>query len=127
MAYEIPVFDHTFVAAGTIVQHTYVKLDSDGKIVPITANTDKPIGIAQDAGVSGDSINVRMLGISKLTGAEALAVGDAVGPSANGRGEVKVVGTDTTQYVGGTVLGAVANADEVATVTVDTLTLQRAV
>lgn len=126
MAYEIPVFCHTFVAASIIAQYTFVKLDAAGKIVPCAATTDVPIGIAQDPGAVGDNVNVMMLGISKVQAAEVIAIGNVIGCAADARADVKVVGTETTQYATGRALEAASAAGAIIAVTVNTLVPSRA-
>jgi hypothetical protein len=115
MAIEVPGFKPGIFVAGadlSALQHRFVKLNSSGLVVAITADTDQPIGILQDKpAASGRSAEIMMDGISKLVGAQAMTPGNSVGPSANGRGD------DTSPSVPvGIVVEGTAAADEVGSV-----------
>ena len=120
MAYEIPGFKPGTLVAGadlSALQHRFVKLNSSGQVVAITADTDQPIGILQDKpAAAGRSADVMCNGVSKLVGAQAMTAGNKVGPSANGRGDDTAPTTPVGQVLEGT--GA---ADEVGTVAFDCL------
>jgi hypothetical protein len=104
MAVEGPQPVHwSFVAGGTIVQHTFVKLSANNTVVACSGITDKPIGVAQDGGSSGDVINVCIVGITKIEGDADLAAGNAIGTSADAQAAAYSV-TDTTKYIVGNVL-----------------------
>lgn len=113
MAVEMPVLDKTFKAGGTIVQYYAVKLSADNTVVVCAAVTDIPIGIAQDAGVSGSAVVVRIIGESKFNANASCAVGALVGTAADGQVTPYVAGTDTTKYVMGQCTKAVGNAGEI--------------
>jgi len=65
----------TFIASESITALTLVKLDGDAKIVPCTASTDVPVGVAQLTGVSGDAINVCISGISRVVAGGTITSG----------------------------------------------------
>jgi hypothetical protein len=115
MAYEIPGFKPGAFVAGadlSALQYRFVKLNSSGEVVAITADTDQPVGILQDApAAAGRSAEIMVNGISKLYGAQAMTAGNKVGPSANGRGD----DTSPTTPVGQVVVGTGA-ADELGSV-----------
>lgn len=130
MAYEIPVFDDgTRKAAADLsaLQFYYVKQDANGEIAAITADTDVPYGILQNAPKLGEPASVRRLGLSKLKGAAAIARNAFVGPSADGRGAARTLGTDVTKFVGGMVIEPNSAANGLLTVSVQTLAPGRAV
>jgi hypothetical protein len=108
MAYEIPGMSASFVAGGDLSakQYYFVKLNSSGQVVIIAANTDKPIGILQNAPASGGVAEVMLYGISKVSADADLAIGDQVGASADGQAATYAPGTDTTKYIVGEVLTA---------------------
>lgn len=106
MAYEIPGMSASFVAGGDLSakQYYFVKLNSSGQVVIIAANTDKPIGILQNAPASGGVAEVMLYGISKVSADADLTVGNQIGPSADGQAAAYAPGTDTTKYIVGEVL-----------------------
>lgn len=108
MAIEIPLFLPGVFEAGADLsthQFKFVKLDSAGRVVVCAAVTDKPVGILQDKpSRAGEAANVMVAGVSKLSADANLAIGDAVGTSADGQGAAYLAGTDTTKYIVGTVL-----------------------
>lgn len=104
MAVEGPQPVHwSFVAGGTIVQHTFVKLSANNTVVACSGTTDKPIGVAQDGASSGEAVKVCIAGITKIEGDADLAAGNAIGTSADAQAAAYSV-TDTTKYIVGTVL-----------------------
>lgn len=106
MAYEIPGMSASFVAGGDLSakQYYFVKLNSSGQVVIIAANTDKPIGILQNAPASGGTAEVMLYGISKVSADADLTVGNQIGASADGQAAAYAPGTDTTKYIVGEVL-----------------------
>lgn len=109
MAFEIPLFsDGGRPAAADLSakQYYFVKLNSSGQVAAITANTDKPYGILQNAPTSGQAAEVMLAGISKVSADADLAIADQIGASADGQAAAYVPGTDTTKYIVGEVLTA---------------------
>ena len=107
-------------------QYKFVELGSTGVTV-CNAATDNPVGILQNAPKSGEVATVLVAGKSKVQADAALAIGDRIGPSADGQADVKLVGTDVTEYIVGFVTSAASNAGELATVIVNCIAPGRAV
>lgn len=83
-----------FTAAGTIKQYARVVLGSGGTITEAVL-ADREIGIAQVAGVSGDTIAVKLRtgsGTQKAIAAAAIARGAAVFSAAAGKVSVSATG-----------------------------------
>lgn len=127
MAYEIPLFTHTFVAGSDLSssQYKFVKINSSGQAVSVAAATDQPLGILQNAPASGGTAEVMMAGISKVQGDADLAKGNQIGTSADGQAAAYVHGTDTTSYIVGVVLDDNAAAGGYATVAFNCLSIGR--
>lgn len=106
MAYEIPGMSASFVAGGDLSakQYYFVKLNSSGQVVNVSAVTDKPIGILQNAPASGGTAEVMLYGISKMSADADLTIGNQIGPSSDGQAAAYAPGTDTTKYIVGEVL-----------------------
>lgn len=85
-------------------QYHFVKINTGKTVVACSALTDVPIGVLQNAPTSGQAAEVCVIGITKIVGDADLALGDAIGPSADGQADARVIGTDTTHYVAGVVL-----------------------
>lgn len=119
MAYEIPGLVLTMESAADLSSHQYkfVKLDSNGKVAAIAANTDKPFGILQDAPAAADrACQVMVMGVSKVQGDADLSKGAQISTSADGQAVAAVPGTATTQYIVGEVLEDNSAANGIATV-----------
>ena len=120
----------SFPAGANLTQYTFVKLTSTGTVIPCAATTDRPIGVVQDAPLSGDTATVCVIGITKLvTGAAAttgLPVATDIGTDASAAGLAIVPGTDTTKYLVATVIEASAAAAEYCSVWVNCPTAGRA-
>ena len=102
MAYEIPLFKHSFVAGGdlTTSQFKIVKLNSSGEVVVCTAIADKPIGILQNNPASGGMAEVMIAGISKVVGQGDLAKGALVATHTNGNAIVYTPAVTTSCMIG---------------------------
>jgi hypothetical protein len=109
-------------------QHKFVKLDANNRVILCTALTDVPFGILQNKpDALGKGADVARFGTQvKVSADAALSVGDQVGPSADGQADARVIGTDTTHYVVGIVTGAVSNAGELATISLNCINPHRA-
>jgi hypothetical protein len=128
MAYEFSNYSVklTFVAGADLsaYQYRFVKLDTSniGNVIAIAANTDKPIGVLQNAPISGQEAEVLTVGGTKLVVDTAtVTVGDAVGPGAAvtaTKGGALTV-TAGTNYNCGTALQTGATAGIVITAVVD--------
>ena len=82
-------------------QNKFVKLDANGDVVPVAATTDVPFGLLLNAPKQGFEAHVAKTGVLKAIASAAVAVGDYLGVSADGRVTKVTLGTDTTKYVVG--------------------------
>lgn len=130
MAYEGIQTRFSFPAGANITQFTFVKLNTSGQVIPCAAVTDRPIGVAQDAPLSGDTCTVCIAGITKLvTGAAAtsgLAVGQAISTDASAAALAIAAGTDTTKYLVGVVVAASAVNGELVSALINCASAGRA-
>lgn len=125
MAFEMgPILDVPFKAAADLSAKQYhiVEITGDMEINVCNAATDKPAGILQNKPGAGEVAIVRMLGVSKVVADAALNRDDNYGTSADGQAVAKVTAGD---LILGRVLEGVANAGELATVTVNALSLAK--
>jgi hypothetical protein len=129
MAYEISntAVKITLVAGADLSAHQYkfVKMDASGNAVIVAALTDRPIGVLQNAPLSGQEAEVVVVGGTKVIAGGAITEGAVVGTTAAGLGAAKTVGTDTTHYILGTSLTEVASG-EYATVVINCASAARA-
>jgi hypothetical protein len=121
MAYEISNYSVkvTLVAGADLSakQYNFVKLNSSGLAVVVAAATDLPIGILQNAPLSGQEAEILVSGGSKLVLGGTVAIGAVVGTSSAGAGVAIVHGTDTTKFaLGQALLGGASG--EIVTVVV---------
>ncbi len=107
-------------------QFKFVKLSANRTVIKCTALTDRPIGVLQDDPLINQGATVRMIGISKLSSDAALAFGDLIGTSADSQGDVKIPGTDTTEFIVGHVVAGSGAADELASVAINCMSPARA-
>jgi hypothetical protein len=128
MAFESPGNQYSFVAGESLVgeQYHFVKLHTDGTVKIVTAVTDIPIGILQNAPADKAMATVMVDGISKLAGEAAMGVSLVVGMHDNGKGIVVTPGNEVTQYSVGHVLVANTVADGLAVVVFDCKSPRRA-
>lgn len=93
----------SFVAGADLsaLQYTAVKLNSSGQVVAVAAVTDIPIGILQNAPLSGATAEVLIVGGSKVIASAAITLPAVLGVDASGRAKKLAAGTDTTQYIVG--------------------------
>ena len=121
MAYEIPVLKPGIWTVGedlSAKQYYFVKL-SGQTVVLCSALTDVPIGVLQNAPESGQAAEVMVIGITKVSSDAALTVGLLIGPSADSQADARTIGTDTTHYVVGQVIGASGAAGGLATAVIN--------
>lgn len=128
MAYQIPVFSHTFAAGEDLssAQFKFVKLNAAGQVIACTAATDVPVGVLQNNPASGGAAEVMLVGITKVQGDANLARGNQVGTSADGQAAAYVPGTNTTSYIVGQVLDDNNAVGGLATITLNCLNPHRA-
>ena len=100
-------------------QYYFVKLDSSGEAVVCSGATDKPVGVLQNNPTAGQAAEIVVVGLTKVSSDAALAIGNLIGTSADGQADAKTPGTDTTEYVVGTVLTTTGAADVIGSVLVN--------
>jgi len=119
MAVEGPQIVWSFTPGGTIVAYTFVKLSAANTVVACSGTTDKPIGVAQQAGASGGAaVPVCLAGITKIEGDADLSVGDSIGTSADAQAAAYTA-SDTTKHIVGIVLIDNAAAGGVVTAAIN--------
>jgi hypothetical protein len=74
----------------------------------------------------GEQCEVIAFGPTKVVADGVLAVGDFIGPSADGQADKKIPGTDTTEYVVGRALDAAGAAGNVIAAFINCITPHRA-
>lgn len=116
MAYEISnnSLKVTLIAGADLSakQYYFVKMSADNTCVLCSAATDAPIGVLQNAPISGAEASVTVIGGTKLVAGAAIAAGIKIGTASTGKADAKVAGTDTTEYtVGQVLLASAADAD----------------
>ena len=107
-------------------QYYFVKLDNAGKAVVCDGATDKPVGVLQNNPTSGQAAEVVVVGLTKVSSDAGLTIGALIGTSADGQADAKTPGTDTTEYVVGTVLVTTGAAGVVGSVLVNCANPHRA-
>ena len=93
--------------SASTVAFKFVKLSADRTVVVCSGATDKPIGVLQaptPTSATGQAVTVVGLGVTKVQADASLTAGNLIGTSADGQADAKTPGTDTTEYVVGTVL-----------------------
>lgn len=107
-------------------QYYFVKLNASGKAVVCAGATDIPVGVLQNNPTSGQAAEIVVVGLTKVSSNAALAIGDLIGTSSDGQADAKTAGTDTTEYVVGTVLTTTGAAGVVGSVLVNCANPHRA-
>lgn len=120
MAWELRGQDVSFRASEAIEQYRFVVLDSTENYVRKPNNAaEYAIGITQNAAsASGDVVNVRISGFSKVVANAALAVNaivmpEYVSPTDAGKADDA---TGSLQYAKGQIVAAASAEDDLATV-----------
>lgn len=130
MAYEIAnaAVKITLPAAADLSakQYYFVKIDSNGKAALCAAATDKPIGVLQNTPASGEEAVITVVGGTKVVASASIDEGILIGTASTGKADAKVPGTDTTEYVVGTVILASGADGEIATALVNCASPARA-
>jgi len=122
-AFEIgPIIDLPFKAGADLSAKQYhqVEMTATGIVNVCNGAGDAPIGVLQNKPKTNEAAIVRMLGISRLVADAALAVGDNYGTSADGQAVAKTAQND---LILGRILTAAGAAGEIATGTVNGLSL----
>lgn len=130
MAYEIAGYALriTLVAGADLSakQYHFVKINTDGLAVLCDAATDKPIGVLQNNPKSGQEGSVVVVGGTKIVASASLDEGTLIGTTNASKAGAKTPGTDTTNYVVGTVILAAGADNQIATAVVNCANPHRA-
>jgi hypothetical protein len=110
------VLDKGYDAAAAITKFRFVKFSAAQTVTPVTGITDNPVGVAQFAVTAaeilkGKGTDVRVLGISEVEAAGAIAVGDMCTLETNGTVS-SLVGSSGKRIVGKCMGFAAANAGD---------------
>lgn len=100
-------------------QYFFVKLNGSGNAVVCSGATDVPVGVLQNNPTSGQTAEVVVIGVTKISSDAALSIGDFIGTSGDGQADAKTNGTDTTEYVVGRMLVATGAAAVIGTAMVN--------
>lgn len=123
MAYEINNYSLkiTLVAGADLsaAQYKFVKIGAGGVVTVCNGATDKPIGVLQNAPLSGQEAEVVVAGGTKVVSSGNIAIGSAIGTDASGKAAALTAGTDTTKYVVGTVILPAGADGEILTAVVN--------
>src|SRR3990167_3482655 len=95
-------------------QYYFVKMSADNTCIVCAGATGIPIGAVQNKPASGETAEVVVSGVTKVSSDAALTAGNLIGTSGDGQADAKAV-TDTTEYVVGAVLVGSAAAGGLAT------------
>lgn len=106
-------------------QYTFVKMSGTG-VISAAAATDVVIGVLQNAPTSGKTAEVALYGVTKLKASAAISAGALVGTTSTGTAVAVVAGTDTTKYVLGQAITAAGAANDIITVAVNCININRA-
>lgn len=130
MAYEISNYSLkiTLIAGADLsaAQYKFVEIGTGGVVTVCNGATDKPIGVLQNAPLEGQEAEIVVVGGTKVVASAALTVGTLIGTNNAGKADAKVPGTDTTEYVVGTVIYAAGADNEIATAVVNCASPARA-
>lgn len=130
MAYEISNYSLkiTLIAGADLsaAQYKFVEIGTGGVVTVCNGATDKPIGVLQNAPLEGQEAEIVVVGGTKVVASAALTVGTLIGTNNAGKADAKVPGTDTTEYVAGTVIYAAGADNEIATAVVNCASPARA-
>ena len=120
MAIEYWGVDLTYLAAESLAdyQYRFITLATDTTVQLMNGATEYPIGILQNNPASGETAEVRVIGISKLVMNDAVAVGaklksEYVSTSDNGKGDAADVQGDNVRAI---CLKASGAEDDIGTV-----------
>lgn len=130
MAYEINNYSLkiTLVAGADLSTHQYkfVEIGAGGVVTLCNAATDVPIGVLQNAPISGQEAEIVVAGGTKIVSSANIAVGALIGTNNAGKADAKTPGVDTTEYVVGQVILTAAADGEILTAVVNCAAPSRA-
>lgn len=122
MANEIPgasTFSAKALLSLALKQYCFVKLNSSGEVIAVAADTDRPVGILQNAPLAGETAEVMLRGVSKCKcNAAGVTCGTAIGPDSVGRCITRVFAhADNLHFAAGIALDTTgAQADQINSV-----------
>jgi hypothetical protein len=95
------------------LQYTFVKQNSSSQVVAVAAATDIPIGVLQNAPLSGEEAEILVVGGTKLKAGATITQGThfLIGTTSTGTATPLAAGTDTTKYVVASPLSSAASGD----------------
>jgi hypothetical protein len=129
MAYEFSNYSVkvTLVAGADLsaLQYYFVKLNANGQAVACAAATDVPVGVLQNAPLSGQEAEILIVGGTKIVVGAAISLPSAIGTGATGKA-VALTTTDTTKYVVGSLLTASGADLDVVTAVINCANATRA-
>src|SRR3954462_13790219 len=85
MSQSVRDFEKSMLADATITQYAILKITSTGVDIA-TADTDKIIGVAQQAAAAGEHVVVRFAGTSKIVSGGSIVAGDQIVATTAGKG-----------------------------------------
>lgn len=107
-------------------QFYFVKVNTSGKADVCSAATDRPIGVLQNKPTSGNTAEIVVAGVTKVSSNGALTAADLIGTSSDGQADGKTPGTDTTEYVVGQMLTTTGGANVIGTAVINCASPNRA-
>lgn len=112
MAFNDQSIYKSFIASASITAFQLVKQDNAGKVTPCTADTDVPVGVAQQAVSSGEVVNVCVLGLSRAVAGGTITAGTHfyVMPGLAGKVYAYASAGDGVQTIAGRFLANAVNA-----------------
>jgi len=129
MAYEFSNYSVkvTLVAGEDLSakQYNFVKLNSSGQAIAVAAATDVPVGVLQNAPISGQEAEVLIVGGTKVVAGASITLPSAIGTGATGKA-VALTTTDTTKYVVGSLITASGADGNVVTAVINCANATRA-
>src|SRR5947207_15529392 len=97
MSQSVRDFEKSMLADNTITQYAILKVTSTGVDVA-TGDTDKIIGVAQQAAAAGEHVCVRFAGTSKIVSSGSIVAGDRITATTAGKGVTTT--TNLKNFVG---------------------------
>lgn len=106
-----PYLDWTVLANSDLTDKQYTAVKFNGSatsetVVAVSAATDLPLGILNNAPAAGEEADVRLLAVQKVKLGGTVARDDLLTIAADGRIVKATIGTDATKYVIGRALEA---------------------
>jgi len=130
MAYEFSNYavKVTLVAAADLSakQYHFVTIDANGLAAVVAADTDRPVGVLQNAPDTGEDAEVLIVGGTKLVASAAVNEGAILGTASTGRAVTRVVSTDATKFILGTAITAGGANGEFITAAINCASAARA-